>query len=66
MINVKYLLTYRRDGEKGYKMLKNKNGLLKSEIEKFYRNTPEGFEVLETRIFSVSLMKYITIKLEYI
>lgn len=47
-------------------MLYNKNGLLKSEIENFYRNTPEGFEVLETRIFSATLTKYITVKLEYI
>lgn len=47
-------------------MIENKNGLLQSEIDEFYRNTPDGCEVLETRMFNISTLKYFTVRLQYI
>ena len=48
------------------RMIENRNGLLRVEIDNFYNNCPEHCEVMEHRELVVEpQIRYITVKVEY-
>ena len=42
------------------------NVMTEKQIEEFYDNCPDGYEVEETRVFDILFFQYVTVSMRYI
>ena len=46
--------------------MKKVNAMTEKQIQEFYDNCPDGYEVEETRVFDMLSLQYVTVSMRYI
>ena len=46
--------------------MKKVNAMTEKQIEEFYDNCPDGYEVEEVRVFDMLSLQYVTVSMRYI